>query len=95
MNRIHGRAFALESPFGWMPRYEDIDWTGLDFPETRFREAMAIDREAGASEVRQHEELFDRFLDRLPKEFMLEREMLKLRLWRSPEHWQLASEIHD
>jgi phosphoenolpyruvate carboxykinase (GTP) len=95
VNRLHGRAFALESPFGWMPRYEDLDWTSLDFPEERFREAMAIDRDAGALEVRQHEELFEKFLDRLPKEFMLEREMLRLRLWRSPEHWELAREIQD
>jgi phosphoenolpyruvate carboxykinase (GTP) len=93
VDRLHGRAFALESPFGWMPRYEDLDWTSLDYPEEKFREAMAIDREAGALEVRQHEELFDKFLDRLPKEFMLEREMLRLRLWRSPEHWELAREI--
>ncbi len=46
-------------------------------------------------EVRQHEELFDKFLDRLPKEFMLERELLRLRLWRSPERWELAREIQD
>ena len=56
---------------------------------------MSIDRDAGAAEVRQHEELFDRFLDRLPTEFTLERELLRSRLWRSPEHWQLAREIED
>jgi phosphoenolpyruvate carboxykinase (GTP) len=95
VDRIHGRAFALESPFGWMPRYEDLDWRGLDYPEQKFREAMAIGRDAGALEVRQHEELFDRFLDRLPKEFIFEREMLRLRLWRSPEHWELAREVQD
>jgi phosphoenolpyruvate carboxykinase (GTP) len=92
VGRIRGRAVALESPFGWMPRHEDIDWTGLDYPAAKFREAMAIDREAGTAEVRQHEELFDKFLDRLPKEFILERELLRLRLWRSPEHWELAHE---
>ena len=95
VDRIHGRAFAVESPFGWMPRYEDLDWTSLDYPKARFREAMAIDREAASVEVRQHEELFDKFLDRLPKEFILERELLRLRLWRSPAHWELASEIQD
>ncbi len=95
VDRIHGRAFALESPFGWMPRYEDLDWTALDYPEACFRQLMAIDREAAVNEVRQHEELFDRFLDRLPKEFILERELLRLRLWRSPEHWELAREIQD
>jgi phosphoenolpyruvate carboxykinase (GTP) len=93
--RIHGRAFALESPFGWMPRHEDLGWDSLDYPEDRFREVMSIDREGAAHEVRQHEELFDKFLDRLPKEFLLERELLRLRLWRSPEHWELAREVHD
>ena len=95
VGRLHGRAFALESPFGWMPRYEDLCWTGLDYPEASFREAMSIDRDAAATEVRQHEELFDKFLDRLPKEFLLERELLRLRLWRSPERWELARELQD
>ena len=93
VGRIHGRAFALESPFGWMPRHEDLSWEGLDYSPERFQQLMSIDRDAGAAEVRQHEELFDRFLDRLPTEFTLERELLRSRLWRSPEHWQLAREI--
>jgi phosphoenolpyruvate carboxykinase (GTP) len=95
VERIHGRAFALESPFGWMPRFEDLSWRSLDYPEASFRQLMSIDRDAAAGEVRQHEELFDKFLDRLPKEFILERELLRLRLWRSPERWELAHEIHD
>jgi phosphoenolpyruvate carboxykinase (GTP) len=95
VDRIHGRGFAVESPFGWMPRYEDIDWKGLTYGEEEFRQLMSIDREAGAQEVRQHEELFDRFLDRLPKEFIFERELLRSRLWRSPETWELAHEIQD
>jgi phosphoenolpyruvate carboxykinase (GTP) len=95
VNRIHGRAFALESPFGWMPRYEDLDWTGLDYPEAKFRDAMTIDRKAAAQEARQHEELFDQFLDRLPMELLYERELLRLRLWRSPDRWQMAKEIQD
>jgi phosphoenolpyruvate carboxykinase (GTP) len=92
VDRVHGRAFALESPYGWMPRHEDLSWKALDYPASVFREVMAIDRDAAALEVRQHEELFDKFLDRLPKEFLLERELLRLRLWRSPEHWELARE---
>jgi phosphoenolpyruvate carboxykinase (GTP) len=95
VERIHGRSFAVESPFGWMPRYEDINFTGLEYSEDDFCQLMSIDREAGASEVRQHEEFFDKFLDRLPKEFLFERELLRSRLWRSPEHWELAHEIED
>jgi phosphoenolpyruvate carboxykinase (GTP) len=92
VDRIHGRGFAVESPLGWMPRYEDLNWKGLDFSQERFHELMSIGRDAAAAEVRSHEELFDMFLDRIPKEFLFERELLRSRLWRSPERWELAAE---
>ena len=92
VERVHGRAFAVESPFGWMPRHEDIHWKGLDFPQETFYELMAVDRDAGYEEARAHEELFDRFFDRLPKELIYERELFRSRLWRSPQKWELAHE---
>ena len=91
-DRLKGRGYAVESPIGWMPRYEDIDWTGLDFPAETFNDLMTVAREAGQIEARAHEELFDRFFDRLPKEFVFERELLRSRLWRSPKEWALAEE---
>ena len=92
VDRVHGRGFAVESPIGWMPRHEDLEWKGLDFPAGKFYELMAVGRDAGTAEAHSHEELFDRFLDRLPKEFTFERELLRSRLWRSPERWELARE---
>jgi len=92
VDRIMGRGFAVESPLGWMPRHEDIRWEGLDFSRERFHQLMTVGRDAAAAEVRSHEELFDRFLDRVPKEFLFERELLRSRLWRSPEQWALATE---
>ncbi|MBL0927567.1 MAG: phosphoenolpyruvate carboxykinase (GTP) [Phycisphaerales bacterium] len=93
VDRVHGRGFAIESPLGWMPRYEDIEWKGIDFPSATFHDLMSVGRDAGAAEARSHEELFDKFLDRLPKEFVLEREMLRSRLWRSPDRWEMAHEV--
>ncbi|MEO1090086.1 MAG: phosphoenolpyruvate carboxykinase (GTP) [Pseudomonadota bacterium] len=92
VDRVHGRTAPVESPVGWMPRYDDLDWTGLDFPEEAYQDLMAVDRVAGNDEAHDHEKLFDRFLDRLPKEFIFERELLRSRLWRSPEHWFLHAE---
>jgi phosphoenolpyruvate carboxykinase (GTP) len=90
VDRVHGRANAVESPIGWMPRREDIEWSGLDFPADKFYNLMTVSRDAGTAEARGHEEQFDKFFDRLPKEFIFERELLLSRLWRSPDHWELA-----
>jgi phosphoenolpyruvate carboxykinase (GTP) len=92
LDRVEGHGYAVESPLGWMPRHADIPWQGTAFPEASFYDLMTVSREAAASELRSHEELFDLFLDRLPKEFVFERELMKSRLWRSPCQWQLA---HD
>jgi len=48
---------------------------------------MAVDRESAKLEVTSQEALFDKFYDRLPKEFLHHSDLLKSRLWRSPEVW--------
>jgi phosphoenolpyruvate carboxykinase (GTP) len=90
VDRVHGRGYAVESPLGWMPRHEDIEWSGLDFPADKFYDLMAVGRDAGAAEAQAHEEQFDQFIDRLPEEFIFERELLRSRLRRSPDRWELA-----
>lgn len=92
IDRVKGRTAAVESPLGWMPRYKDIDWTGLDFSEEQFNELMEIDAEAWKKEILSHEELFEKLYDKLPKEFFFMRELLLSSVWRSPEKWTLASE---
>ena len=92
VNRVHGGAGAVESPLGWMPRYEDIDWKGLDFSEEEFEKIMTVDREPMKQELFGHEELFEKMYDKLPKEFFYMRELLLSALWRSPEKWTLHPE---
>ncbi|MDI6400797.1 phosphoenolpyruvate carboxykinase (GTP) [Balneolaceae bacterium ANBcel3] len=90
VERAQGTASAVEGPLGNMPRYEDIDWRGLeDFTEEQFNDLMAVDREIWKQEVLGHEDLFSKLYDRLPKEFLFMRELLKAKLWRSPEKWTL------
>ncbi|MEM8893233.1 MAG: phosphoenolpyruvate carboxykinase domain-containing protein, partial [Bacteroidota bacterium] len=92
INRVKGRTGAVESPIGYMPRFEDINWEGLDFSRDEFDAIMNIDREAWKKEVLMHEELFEKMYDKLPKEFLFMRELLLSSLWRSPETWALAPE---
>ena len=88
VDKVHGRAYAEESPLGWVPRYDDIDWTGLNFTEAQFDEIMSLDRANWEAEILSHEELFIKLYDRLPKEFMLIRQLILSSLWRAPEHWE-------
>ena len=93
VDRVHGRGYGIESPLGWMPRYEDLEWVGLEnFPEQRFHDLMMVDREAWKKEVSSHEDMFSKLYDKLPKEFLFIRELILSGLWRSPEHWALEHE---
>jgi phosphoenolpyruvate carboxykinase (GTP) len=80
VDRARGRALAKETPIGWMPHYEDIEWRGLDFPKEKFEELQTFDRDAWCQEVLGHEELFLNLHDRLPPETIYERELLICRL---------------
>ena len=92
VQKIKGKSNAVESPIGWMPHYEDIDWTGLNFTKQQFDQIMQVDREQWKQELLSHAELFERMYDRLPKEFIFMRELLLSSLWRSPEKWKLEGE---
>jgi len=81
VDRAHGRALGRETPIGWMPRYEDIEWKGLDFPPEKFEQMQALDRHAWHSEILEHEELFLNLHDHLPPEIVYERELLICRLF--------------
>jgi phosphoenolpyruvate carboxykinase (GTP) len=80
VERARGRAVGKETPIGWMPHYEDIEWKGLDFSKEQFEKLQAFDRSAWRAEVIEHEELFFDLHDRLPPEIVYERELLICRL---------------
>jgi phosphoenolpyruvate carboxykinase (GTP) len=80
VDRVRGRVLAKETPIGWMPRYSDLDWTGLAFDQTTFEELQQVDPEAWRNELMGHEELFISLHDHLPPEMIYERELLICRL---------------
>jgi phosphoenolpyruvate carboxykinase (GTP) len=80
VDRAHGRALGSETPIGWMPHYEEIEWRGLDFSKDTFEKLQAFDADAWRDEVLGHEELFLDLHDRLPPEMIYERELLICRI---------------
>jgi phosphoenolpyruvate carboxykinase (GTP) len=80
VDRARVRAQGRETPVGWMPDYEDMEWTGLDFAREKFAALQQFDGKAWRHEVIEHEELFIELHDHLPKEMVYERELLICRL---------------
>ena len=87
VERSQGHGYAVETPVGWMPRYKDLDWTGMDYTKEQFDRLMTIDGEAFKSQTVAHEQFFITLKDKLPLDFLMERELLVSRLWRSPSHY--------
>ncbi len=89
VDRVHGRARAVESPIGWEPFHEDIEWNGTEFPKDKFEKIMAVEKAVALDEANEEDKLFDQFDGRLPKEMRLHQQMLIARLERSPEVWSI------
>jgi phosphoenolpyruvate carboxykinase (GTP) len=80
VDRVRGRVRGKETPIGWIPTYQDINWTGMDFSSEQFQQLQVVDRDAWRREVISHEELFLALHDHLPPEMIYERELLICRL---------------
>lgn len=80
VDRTRGRTRAKETPIGWQPKYEDINWDGLDFTKEEFESLQTVDRDLWRKEIIGHEELFLKLHDHLPKEMVYERELLICRM---------------
>mgnify|MGYP001063720905 FL=1 len=90
VDRVNGKEEAAESPFGHMPKYQDINWTGLEeFGRENFEEVMNINRQAGKREVQEIKSYFETFEDRLPTEMEEQRMAFDARLDNSPELWRV------
>ncbi|CBS88140.1 Phosphoenolpyruvate carboxykinase [Azospirillum lipoferum 4B] len=91
VDRVRGRVTDVaESPFGYSPRYQDLNWSGLNFPADKFAKIMDIDRKEAEAEAKDQEELFNRFGDRLPDEIEQQRLAVLKRLENSPEVWRIG-----
>jgi phosphoenolpyruvate carboxykinase (GTP) len=80
VDRVRGRALGRETPIGWIPYYEEMEWKGLDMTREEFDKIQEVDRAAWRKELIGHEELFINLHDHLPPEMIYERELLICRM---------------
>ncbi|MDP6951293.1 MAG: phosphoenolpyruvate carboxykinase domain-containing protein, partial [Alphaproteobacteria bacterium] len=90
VERVRGRAEATAGPFGAMPRHDDLNWQGLAFSESAFRDIMDIDRDAALAETEAQTDLFQSFADKLPSALEDERRALATRLGEGEKVWRIA-----
>ena len=80
VDRVRGRAQGKETPIGWTPHYEDMEWNGLDVSREKWAQLQEVNRSAWRTELIGHEELFIDLHDHLPPEMIYERELLICRI---------------
>ena len=66
LGRIDGAAQGTENVFGTSPRYEDLNWNGLDFTRAQFDSVIGVDKAAWQQELTMHDELFTTLAYHLP-----------------------------
>jgi phosphoenolpyruvate carboxykinase (GTP) len=80
IERIEGKAAAIETPIGHVPTPESLDVEGLDMTADELEQALAVNPEDWKAEIPQIEEWFAKFGDQLPTQLRVELDGLKDRL---------------
>ncbi len=80
IERIEGKADAVETPIGYVPTVDSLDLEGLDVDRDTVEAALRVDPEEWKQELPQIDEWFDKFGDKLPAVLWTELDGLKARL---------------
>ncbi len=88
IERVRGRAEAVESPLGLVPRYQNLHWKGLEFSQECFQDLMEITQNGILKEAEELKEFYAKFGDRLPPEMERQRKKLAERGKSAPSVWR-------
>ena len=80
LDRVQGRADGVEHVFGTSPRYEDLNWAGIEFSPAQFQQVTSIDPEAWRAELALHDELFKQLAHHLPAALTATKTRIEARL---------------
>ena len=77
IDRVKSRVPSQKTALGWMPRFEDIDLSGVEINEVEFGQLNRIDEEAWKQELVLQKEWFDKMGDKLPSELVQNRKLFE------------------
>ncbi|MBB3015888.1 phosphoenolpyruvate carboxykinase (GTP) [Cupriavidus alkaliphilus] len=80
IDRVEGKGQGAEHVFGTSPRYQDLNWNGVEFSPAQFEQVTSIDRDAWQKELALHDELFTQLKHHLPQALAQTRAALGKRL---------------
>ncbi len=80
LDRVEGQGHGDDHAFGVTPRYEDINWKGMDFTPAQFETATRIDKADWTAEMGLHSALFEQLAYHLPPELPALKAKMELRL---------------
>jgi phosphoenolpyruvate carboxykinase (GTP) len=60
-----------------MPRFEDIDWSGVEINESEFNMLNKVDTDAWQEELILHKEWFDKMGEKLPAQLIQNRKLFE------------------
>lgn len=80
IDRLEGKAEGTDHLFGVSPRYEELNWTGLQFTADQFKSVTSIDKAAWEAELKLHGELFEQLKHHLPQELAQTKDAIEQRL---------------
>ncbi len=79
VERIKGGTSGAEHAVGVTPRYEDLNWTGLDFTRDQFARVTAVNADEWRKELDSHADLFKQLSHNLPPQLESTRQTLAQR----------------
>jgi phosphoenolpyruvate carboxykinase (GTP) len=67
VRRCHGQVHGVNTALGIIPRFEDLNWTGLEkFTRDQYEEIAGVNEVAWQKEIAAHDELLGKLRSRLP-----------------------------